>query len=201
MNTIRNTLVEVAYSVIPITAIIFIIQIALKLPYEELVRFVGGAILVFIGLVLFLLGTKIGIVPIGERIGEYLHQTGKLIVVLIFGTLLGFAVTVAEPNVQVLATQVDLASDGAIPKTVLVMSVGIGVAIFIALALIRLVKGKHINYFLLQAMLWFFCCLVHSRTLCTYRHRCRWSSYRSLGCSIYYGPGGRDSQCLQREKG
>jgi hypothetical protein len=151
MNTIRNTLVEVAYSVIPITAIIFIIQIALKLPYEELVRFVGGAILVFIGLVLFLLGTKIGIVPIGERIGEYLPQTGKLIVVLIFGTLLGFAVTVAEPNVQVLATQVDLASDGAIPKTVLVMSVGIGVAIFIALALIRLVKGKHINYFLLPS--------------------------------------------------
>ena len=57
----------------------------------------------------------------------------------------------AEPNVQVLATQVDLASDGAIPKTVLVMSVGIGVAIFIALALIRLVKGKHINYFLLPS--------------------------------------------------
>lgn len=149
MNNIRDTLIEVAYSIIPITALIFIIQLALKLPYEDLARFVGGAVLVSIGLVLFLLGAKIGIVPIGEIIGEYLPQTGKLIIILLFGILLGFAITVAEPNVQVLATQVDMASDGAIPKVILVMAVGAGVAVFIALALIRLIKGKHIKYFLL----------------------------------------------------
>ncbi|HQA06646.1 MAG TPA: DUF1538 domain-containing protein [Syntrophomonadaceae bacterium] len=148
MKDIRDTLLEVAYSILPITIVGIIIMIALKLSYEDYIRFVGGVVLVCIGLLLFFIGSKIGIVPIGEMIGEYIPQTGKMSLVIIFGLLLGFAVTVAEPDVQVLATQVDLASGGAVPKMILVSAVGVGVAVFIAIALIRLIKGLAISYLL-----------------------------------------------------
>jgi len=124
-------------------------MMALKLSSEDYIRFVGGVVLVCLGLLLFFLGTQVGIIPIGEMIGEYLPSTGKMCLVLLFGLLLGFAVTVAEPDVQVLATQVDLASEGAVPKIVLIAAVGVGVAVFIAVALVRLIKGLPISYFLL----------------------------------------------------
>jgi hypothetical protein len=149
MENIKNIIIEISYSILPITVVGIIIMIALKLPYEDFIRFAGGVVLVFIGLALFFLGTKIGILPIGEVIGEYLPQTGKMGLVIIFGLLLGFSVTVAEPDVQVLATQVDLASGGAVPKIILISTVGFGVAVFIAIALIKLIKGLAIKYFLL----------------------------------------------------
>lgn len=149
MNNIRDTLTEVAYSILPITVVGIIIMMALKLSSEDYIRFVGGVVLVCLGLLLFFLGTQVGIIPIGEMIGEYLPSTGKMCLVLLFGLLLGFAVTVAEPDVQVLATQVDLASEGAVPKIVLIAAVGVGVAVFIAVALVRLIKGLPISYFLL----------------------------------------------------
>lgn len=149
MNSIKDIVLEVVYSVIPITLVVFIIQVALKLPFEDLARFLFGVVFVCLGLILFFIGAKIGILPIGELIGEYLPQTGKMASVLFFGCLLGFAVTVAEPDVQVLATQVDLVSGGAVPKAILISTVGIGVAIFVGLALYKLIKGIHIKYFFL----------------------------------------------------
>lgn len=149
MSSIKDTLIEVAYSILPITLVVVIIQIALKMSYEDFARFAGGVVLVCIGLILFFLGTKIGIVPMGEMIGEYLPQTGKLSLVLLFGLLLGFSVTVAEPDVQVLAMQFDQASQGAVLKVVLIAAVGIGVAVFIALALLRLIKDWPIKYLFL----------------------------------------------------
>lgn len=151
MNSIKETIVEVIYSVIPITLVILIIQVIIKLPSEDLIRFLFGAFLVCLGLVLFFLGTKIGIVPIGEMIGEYLPKTGKIGLILVIGCFLGFAITVAEPDVQILATQVDLVTGGAVAKIILLLAVAIGVAIFVALALYKLIKGIHIKYFLISS--------------------------------------------------
>ncbi|MDI9479462.1 MAG: DUF1538 domain-containing protein [Syntrophomonadaceae bacterium] len=151
MSSLKNTLIEVAYSILPITLVVVIIQIALGMSYEDFARFAGGAVLVCIGLILFFLGTKIGIVPIGKMIGEYLPQTGKLSIIILFGLLLGFSVTVAEPDVQVLAMQFSQASQGAVPKMVLISVVGIGVAVFIALALLKLIKGWSIKHLIIAS--------------------------------------------------
>ena len=149
MKDLRDTLKEVAYSILPITIVGIIIMMALRLSSEDYIRFVGGVVLVCLGLFLFFIGSKIGIVPVGELIGEYLPNTGKWSLIILFGLFLGFAVTVAEPDVQVLAAQVDLASGGAVPKIILVTAVGIGVAVFVAIALIRLIKGTALSYILL----------------------------------------------------
>ena len=65
---IKATIKEVFYSIAPITAFITLLQITfVKLPAETFISFIGGAILIFIGLTLFLLGVNVGFLPIGEN--------------------------------------------------------------------------------------------------------------------------------------
>lgn len=151
MNSLKETALEVIQSVIPITTVIIIIQIVLKMSWEDFSRFFLGALFVSFGLMLFFLGTKIGIVPLGEMIGEYLPNTGKISLIIFFGFILGFAVTIAEPDVQILATQADMVSGGEIPKIVLITTIAIGVGIFVTLGLLKQVKGIHIKYFLIPS--------------------------------------------------
>ena len=149
MGSVKELLLEVLYSVIPITLVILLIQVLMKFSWADVAQFVLGALFVGAGLFLFFLGTNIGVVPIGEMIGDYLPKTGKIGRVLLIGGLLGFAITVAEPDVQILATQVDQVSNGAVPKIILILAVAFGVAFFIALALFRLIKNIPIKYVLM----------------------------------------------------
>ena len=100
-----------------------------------------GVILVCAGLILFLLGVRLGLLPLGEQVGAALPKTGKAGLVIFFGFLLGFVVTVAEPDVRVLATQVDFVSAGAVSKNILIYTVALGVAIFVGLAMLRIMSG------------------------------------------------------------
>ena len=149
MTTIKETIQEVVYAVMPVTAVVFILQFTLiKLPLEDFLYFVAGIIFVTIGLILFLLGVHIGLLPVGELIGSALPKTGKAWMVIFFGFLLGFVVTIAEPDVRVLATQVDVVSGGEVTKNVLIYSVALGVAIFVALAMARIIYDIPIVYIL-----------------------------------------------------
>ncbi|WAA13536.1 DUF1538 domain-containing protein [Fervidibacillus halotolerans] len=140
MENIKETILEVVKSVLPITMIIFILQFTIIwLPLEMFLQFLIGVMMVSIGLILFLLGVNIGLEKVGEFIGAALPKTKKISVVIFFGFLLGVIVTVAEPDVRVLATQVDIVSGGDIPKSILILSVGLGVGIFTVLALLRIV--------------------------------------------------------------
>ncbi len=134
MQKIKNTLLEAVCAVIPITIVIIVLQFTLvRLPAEVFMQFLAGVIMVGVGLTLFLLGVQIGLLPMGEYIGAALPKTGKAWVVVSFGFLLGFIVTLAEPNVRILADQVDIVSAGAISKNLLIYTIAFGVAIFVAL--------------------------------------------------------------------
>ena len=102
---LKETVKEVVYSVVPIVIIVAVVQFALKLPAETIVNFFGGAVFVFIGLVLFLTGVKVGFLPVGESIGNAIVSKGKMWIVLLSGFIIGFVVNVAEPDLQVLAGQ------------------------------------------------------------------------------------------------
>src|SRR5690606_8776564 len=91
------------------------------------------------GLVLFLIGVEVGLLPVGEMIGSTLPKTKKMWMLVLFGFIFGFVVTVAEPDVRVLALQVDQVSAGAVPKNFLMSSVVLGVGIFVALAMLRII--------------------------------------------------------------
>lgn len=151
MEKIKSTVLEVVFAVLPVTIFVIILQVLLRLPLQVMVQFLIGAAMVTIGLALFLLGVQLGLLQVGEAAGAALPKIGKVWVVVFFGFLLGFAVTVAEPDALVLATQVDLVSEGAIPRSILMITVALGVAIFVGLAMLRVLLGIPLKYILMAS--------------------------------------------------
>ncbi len=149
MQTVRDTIQEVVYAVLPITVLVLILQYTLiGLPTESVVQFLVGVLFVMSGLSLFLIGVHIGLLPVGEMIGGSLPKTGKVWLVVFFSFILGFVVTVAEPDVHVLSGYVDEVSDGAIGKWQLILPVALGLGIFVALSMIRIVLKISIKWIL-----------------------------------------------------
>ncbi|RKQ33553.1 DUF1538 domain-containing protein [Oceanobacillus halophilus] len=149
MENIKETIIEVIKSILPIAIVITILQFTIIwLPLETFMQFLIGVLFVGVGLILFLLGVNVGLLPVGEMIGSALPKTKKLWLIILFGFLLGLVVTIAEPDVRVLSSQVEQVSDGAIPQSVLILSVALGVAIFVAIAMIRIVFNISIVYIL-----------------------------------------------------
>lgn len=151
MNSIKNTVFEVASAILPVTIFIIILLKILQLPNDVMVQFLIGVAMVGFGLILFLVGAQVGLLEIGESAGAALPKLGKAWVVIVFGFLLGFVVTVAEPDVRVLAIQADAFSGGAISKNLLVGTVALGVAIFVGLGMLRVVLGIPLLYLLLAS--------------------------------------------------
>jgi hypothetical protein len=149
MQRIQDAVREVVYAVLPITVVVIVLQFTfIWLPLEVFFQFLVGVVLVSAGLIFFLFGVHHGMLPVGEYIGAALPKTGKLWLVVVFGILLGFVVTIAEPDVRVLATQVDFVSGGAVSKNLLIFAVALGVAIFVGLAMLRIIMGIPIIYIL-----------------------------------------------------
>jgi hypothetical protein len=149
MQSVKETIEEVVYAILPITILVFILQYTLIwLPTESVLQFVVGVVFVSAGLVLFLLGVHIGLLPVGEMIGSALPKTGKVWMVLLFSFILGFAITVAEPDVHVLSEYVDQVSGGEISKWTLILPVALGLGIFVALSMARIILNISIKWIL-----------------------------------------------------
>lgn len=149
MNGLKKELLEIMQAVLPIAGVVILLQLFLvAMPWTEFARFGFGVILVMVGLLLFLQGVKIGLLPMGEAIGAELPKRGSLIFLLLFAFILGFAVTLAEPDVWVLSGYVDTASQGMVSKYILVLFVSIGVALFVSLAMLRIILNIPIAYIL-----------------------------------------------------
>lgn len=149
MQTIMDTVREIIFAVLPVTVVVVILQFTLIfLPFETFLQFLVGVVMVSVGLILFLLGVHLGLLPIGEMIGSALPNTGKAWLVVLFGFIMGFVVTVAEPDVRVLAMQIDFVSQGEISRNLLIMVVALGVAVFVGIAMLRIILNIPITYIL-----------------------------------------------------
>lgn len=136
----KDNVKEVVQAVLPIALVVILLQIFLvSLPWVFFARFLIGAVMVLVGLLLFLQGVKIGLLPMGEAVGSELPKHGSMFFLLFFAFILGFAVTVAEPDVRILARQVDLVSGGMVERNLLVFTVALGVGVFVTLAMMRIV--------------------------------------------------------------
>lgn len=129
---------EAALSVLPVMIVVWLLHMTVAPIGDNLAKFFGGGFLVIAGLGLFLLGAEIGIVPIGQRAGSALTGKRNLALLLCAGFIIGFFITIAEPDVHVLAQQV-AAVDKAIQKSLLVGMIAMGVGLFVAIALLRVV--------------------------------------------------------------
>lgn len=146
LSGLKHSFVETFQAVTPITLVVIILQVSLvSMPTVVFLRFLIGVLLVFDVLVFFLQGVKIGLLPMGELISEELPKRRSVTFMLLMAFVLGFVVTIAEPDVRVLAHQVDIVSQGQMNRSVLNVTVALGIAVFISLAMLRTILGIPIS--------------------------------------------------------
>jgi hypothetical protein len=160
-ETIKNTevfnpwdilrdLVAVIRDVAPILAVIFFFQYAIiKKPVAHLHKIILGIILVVLGLYAFILGLEMGLFPIGETIAFQLTSMQNNLLIYLFGFLIGFSTTMAEPALLAIAIKAEEVSDNKINQKILRISVALGVALGIALGAYRIVAGDQIHYYII----------------------------------------------------
>lgn len=142
-------MLEIAVSLLPIVVFFGLFQIfALKIRGRSLAKIVVGLVYTYIGLVLFLTGANVGFMPAGSYLGNVLGGSYKYILVPI-GALIGFFIVKAEPAVYVLNQQVEEITDGGISAKAMGISLSVGVSLSVALAMIRVLTGIPILYFLI----------------------------------------------------
>lgn len=129
---------EAATSVIPVMGVVLLLHFTAAPLGDDLGRFLAGGLLLILGLAVFLLGAEVGVVPIGQSAGAALTSRRNLFLLLGAGFVIGFFITVAEPDVHVLAQQVS-AADPAISRLLLVGMMAVGVGLFVTIALWRIV--------------------------------------------------------------
>jgi hypothetical protein len=144
---LREKFLEVAQAVAPLILAICLLQVTLvQAPLAFFLQFLVGAALCVVGMLLLLTGIDYGILPMGKYIGAELPQKGSLSLIMAVTFALGFATTVAEPDVLVLSGQVDEASGGAISRQSVLYVVALGLAAFSVLAMVRIITGWSMGY-------------------------------------------------------
>ena len=135
----REKFKETIISVLPIVAVVLILNFTIAPLGDSLWDFLLGSVFLVIGLTLFLTGTDIGMVPIGEKLGSVIVNKRNVPLMLFIGFVIGFCVTFAEPDVSVLASQVH-SLNPAINARTLVFLIAIGLGVFVDIGLIRTFK-------------------------------------------------------------
>ncbi len=127
----------------PITAIVYIMSLTpwFNFSSTELITFTIGAVLLILGIGFFDLGADLAMTPMGTHVGSGLSKQKKLGILLGVCFALGVLITVAEPDLQVLAKQVQ----GVVNGTVLIVSVGVGVGAFLLIAVLKIVFRKTLS--------------------------------------------------------
>ena len=142
---LQEKLNETLKAVLPIIAIVLFLCFTIA-PLEPgiLLAFLLGAVLLITGMMFFTLGAEMSMTPFGENVGISMTQTKKLWLMILLTFVLGFVVTISEPDLQVLAEQVP-----AVPNMVLVLAVAFGVGLFLVAALLRMLFNISLAYMLI----------------------------------------------------
>ena len=135
---------EALSSVFPITFIVLLLCfLIVPVPSGKMLGFIFGAILLVIGMGAFMLGAEMAMTPIGHHVGSTMTKSHNLLLVIVGSFIVGFIITMAEPDLTVLATQVP-----NVPNLVLILSVACGVGLYLVVALLRILFKIPLSYML-----------------------------------------------------
>ena len=144
-SILKDKLIESIASVLPILVIVaFLCFLAVPVSSGGMLSFFVGAVLLIVGMALFQLGADTAMAPIGKLMGARLTKTRKLWLILLLAFVLGIAITISEPDLQVLATNVP-----HIDTMVLILTVAIGVGLFLLVSFLRILLGVPLRWLLL----------------------------------------------------
>lgn len=138
---------EALMSVLPVTLIVMILFFTplVNLTNYELIVFFVSAFLLILGIGLFNLGADLAMQPMGEQVGSSLMKSKKIKIIVLVCFVMGLLITIAEPDLSVLASQVK----EVIHPTLLIFSVGIGVGLFLVLAILKIIFKKDLSLMLM----------------------------------------------------
>ncbi len=149
LSLIQPSLAMTAQALVPLLLLCLFYQfLLLKMPLGQLVRMVTGFVYLFIGLTLFFMGSNGGFIPVGYQIG-YAIGTYNRYLLLLVGAVIGAITVLSEPSVWVLVNQVQEITQGHIKKPLMLVALAIGVGLSLFLAMIRVITGLAIWYFVL----------------------------------------------------
>lgn len=134
---LREKLMEALKAVLPIVAIVLVLSFSIApITPSILLCFLVGAVLVMAGMMFFTLGAEMSMTPMGEKVGACMTRSKNILVIVLMSFVLGVIITISEPDLQVLASQVP-----SVPNMVLILAVAAGVGGFLVVALLRMLIG------------------------------------------------------------
>jgi hypothetical protein len=137
-----DKLLDVLKAVVPLISIVCILQVTVvQAPIGLFLQFLLGSALAIVGMLLLFTGIDLGILPMGRFIGAELPKKGSIALIVGVAFSLGFATTLAEPDVLVLSKQIDVVSHGTIHGHAVLYVIALGVGAFAAIAMGRIVPG------------------------------------------------------------
>ena len=147
LKELKDKILEALVSALPITALVYVMGLTPLFDFStvELITFTIGAVLLVLGIGLFNLGADLAMTPMGTHVGSGLSKQRKLGLLLFVCFVLGMLITIAEPDLQVLAGQVSAVMNG----TLLIYAVGFGVGAFLVVAVLKIVFRKSLNMILM----------------------------------------------------
>jgi len=129
---LKEKITEAFSSVLPITVIVLVVSVMTPMPSGTILMFLAGAALLVVGMGFFMLGADMAMMPMGEGIGIELTKSSKLPLLIPVVFIIGFIISIAEPDLQILAKQTP------IPWWMLIATVSVGVGLFLVIALLRI---------------------------------------------------------------
>ncbi len=154
MEGITDITIEVLLALIPIVIFFMFFQLRyLKLPSFEVTKILIGMLMTAIGMIIFLYGVYNGLYPIGFKMGEFFGNLEQIWILIPLGFILGFLATFAEPAVRVLSYQIEKSSSGYIRAKLMLYTLSFGVAVFVAVAMAKIVYGIPFLYIIVPGYL------------------------------------------------
>lgn len=142
LQFVRSKLLEVLRAIAPLVGSVCVLQLALvQAPLPQFLQFLAGSVLAVIGMLMLFAGVEHGILPMGRYIGAELPHKGSVWLIVAVAASLGFATTIAEPDVLILSAQVQSIAGGQLPGYQLISLIAGGVALFAAVALWCIAHG------------------------------------------------------------
>ena len=136
-NKLIENLIDSFESVFPISFLILIISFIIDIPSLVIISFVISSFLLVLGIALFTTGAELSIVKMGESIGNFLAKKGNKILIVISSLIMGVVITISEPDLIVLASEIP-----SIPSYLLIFLVAFGLGIFLSIGVYRIIKKK-----------------------------------------------------------
>ena len=149
MNLLLDKAKEVTKTLLPVVILVLLICFTIvDVETDVLIRFLVGSVLLIIGLTIFLWGVDLAMNPIGEHMSKEIATSRSPIKISLLSFILGFLITVAEPDLLILGHQIENASGGTLASALIVYMVSFGIGIMVSLGVFRLLRDKPLNAFM-----------------------------------------------------